>query len=112
MRRLELSEAMKHIADARRNFRKTKDPRGIIYCDLAAGEIAWMRGKGELAGKFTKEALENSVTHKFALEECHARLLVLNARKAYRKGAAAETPSCYKKIGVGLRFNTAPFNLP
>jgi tetratricopeptide (TPR) repeat protein len=108
----DLPKALKYTAEARRNFRKTKDPRGIIYCDLAQGEVAWMRGKGKAAHALLSEALANAAVHKFRLEECHARLLLLNAGKAYRKGAAAQTPACYKKIGVGLRFDTMPFNLP
>jgi tetratricopeptide (TPR) repeat protein len=107
-----LAEALKYTAEARRNFRKTKDPRGIIYCDLAQGEVAWMMGKEKRAQALIRGALASAVAHKFRLEECHARLLLLNAGKAYRKGAAAKTPSCYKKIGVGLRFDTMPFNLP
>ena len=108
----DLSSALKYTAEARRNFRKTKDPRGIIYCDLARGEVAWMMGKGKAAHALISEALASAVAHKFRLEECHARLLLLNAGKTYRKGSVAKTPPCYKKIGVGLRFDTMPFNLP
>ncbi len=100
------------IVKARRNFTKTKDPRGIIYCDLADGEAAWMRGNDCKALKMMQAALANAQRHKFKLEECHARLLLLNSGQIFLKGAAAKNPPCYKKIGVGLNFDTMPFNIP
>jgi hypothetical protein len=108
----DLAGAGIHIAEARRNFRKTKDPRGIIYCDLAEGEAAWMTGNRQAAEKLLKTALVSAATHKFRLEECHARLLLANIGQDYRKGAAARVTPCYRKIGVDLYFETMPFNIP
>jgi tetratricopeptide (TPR) repeat protein len=108
----DLAGARRHIAEARRNFRKTKDPRGIIYCDLADGEAAWMTGKRQAAEKLLQTAFVSAITHKFRLEECHARLLLANIAQEYRKGAAAKVIPCYRKIGVDFRFDTMPFNIP
>jgi tetratricopeptide (TPR) repeat protein len=108
----DLLHASELIGKARKNFKKTKDPRGIIYCDLADGEVAWMEGNNQKAHKMMKSALANAERHKFRLEECHARLLLLNSAQVYRKGAAAKNPPCYKKIGVTLNFGSMPFNIP
>jgi tetratricopeptide (TPR) repeat protein len=108
----DLAKAGELINNARRNFKKTKDPRGIIYCDLADGEIAWMEGNDRKAQRLMKSALANAERHKFRLEACHARLLLLNSAQVYRKGAAAKNPPCYKKIGIVLNFASMPFNIP
>jgi tetratricopeptide (TPR) repeat protein len=104
--------AKKYIAEARKNFRTTRDPRGIIYCDLADGEVAWMTGRRKTAEKLVQTALANAVIHRFRLEECHARLLTANIARDYRKGEAAMGTTCYRKIGVDCRFDSMPFNIP
>jgi tetratricopeptide (TPR) repeat protein len=108
----DLTLAEEFIGTARRNFKKTKDPRGIIYCDLSDGEVAWMQGDDRRAEKLIRSALSNAERHKFKLEECHARLLLLNSAKPFRKGAAANNPPCYRKIGIELQFETMPLNIP
>ncbi|HTZ19177.1 MAG TPA: hypothetical protein VMB78_12145, partial [Dissulfurispiraceae bacterium] len=62
--------------------------------------------------KMIQTALANAQRHKFRLEECHARLLLLNSGQAYRKGADAKNPPCYKRIGISLNFSSMPFNIP
>jgi tetratricopeptide (TPR) repeat protein len=108
----DLIQAGELIGRARKNFKKTKDPRGIIYCDLADGEVAWMEGNNRKAQKLMQSALANAERHKFKLEGCHARLLLLNVVQDFRKGATAKNPPCYKKIGVDLNFDSMPFNIP
>ncbi|NIM66772.1 MAG: hypothetical protein GTO55_01235, partial [Armatimonadetes bacterium] len=39
------SLAEKYLKDALSNFRKTRDPRGIIYCKLGMAELGYLRGK-------------------------------------------------------------------
>jgi tetratricopeptide (TPR) repeat protein len=108
----DLAKAGELIDNARKNFKKTKDPRGIIYCDLADGEIAWMEGNNRKAHKMIKSALSNAGRHKFRLEECHGHLIALNMKQPYSRGATAKNPPCYKKIGIVLNFGSMPFNIP
>jgi len=106
------SGAKKHLSEARKNFRKTRDPRGLIYCDLADAEILWMKGRRQAAGKLMSLALSNAVSHKFGVEACHARLLLANLPLEYSKGSAARSVSCHKKIGLYCNLDTMPFNIP
>ncbi len=97
------------IATALRNFKKTKDPRGIIYCDLTLGEIDLMRGRNAAAEKRLRRALANAGKHSFSLEQCHANTLL-----AFLAGASVNAVSLsgYKKIGVAMRTRAIPFNIP
>ncbi|HMK59529.1 MAG TPA: tetratricopeptide repeat protein [Dissulfurispiraceae bacterium] len=108
----DLDKAANCIASARKNFKKTKDPRGIVYCDLADGEAAWIKGDRKLARKLIQSALDSSRKHKFRLEECHSKLLLLNSSHPFSSGVAAATVTCYKKIGIDPKLSTAPFNIP
>jgi tetratricopeptide (TPR) repeat protein len=74
--------AKKHIAEARKNFRRTRDPRGLIYCDLADGEMAWIEGRDKSAIRLVWKALASATAYRFRLEQCHARLLAANVKKA------------------------------
>ena len=40
-----LDKAAEYFKQAQGFFRKTKDPRGIIYCKLGMGEIEFLRGR-------------------------------------------------------------------
>jgi tetratricopeptide (TPR) repeat protein len=104
--------AKKHLGEARRNFRKTRDPRGLVYCDLADSEILWMKGRRQAAEKLLRLALATALSHKFGIEACHARLLLANIPYKYSKGAAAKTVPCYRKIGLSCNLDSMPFNIP
>jgi tetratricopeptide (TPR) repeat protein len=102
-----------YIKMAQRNFKKTKDPRGLIYCDLTLGETAFMEGKRAVAEGLFASSMKSAKSHSFRLEGCHAETLLAWAR---RSGPAAKslkkTAGCYKKIGVDLNFGGIPFNMP
>jgi tetratricopeptide (TPR) repeat protein len=86
-------------------FRKTKDPRGLIYCKLGLGEIALLEGRKKSAEKYFKEAVADSKKYGFKVERCHAEML-------FSSLSGKITSICYNKLGLKLSFNTLPFNLP
>jgi tetratricopeptide (TPR) repeat protein len=94
---------------AMRNFKKTKDPRGLIYCNMLLGEMDFMRGKNASAVKRLRGALLEAKNYGFSLEQCHANTLL-----AFLAGASSETVplSCYKRIGVVIHTASIPFNMP
>ncbi|MBI5213146.1 MAG: tetratricopeptide repeat protein, partial [Nitrospirae bacterium] len=100
--------AREHIKNALRNFKKTKDPRGIIYCDLTQGEMEFMEGRGKAAVKSFLSALANAEKHGFKLETCHSMMLLT----AVSSQQSVVKTACYKKIGVNLNFKGIPFNMP
>jgi hypothetical protein len=49
----EYQRARREITQAQKNFRKTKDPRGLIYCEMALGQIDFLHGRRKQArGRF------------------------------------------------------------
>lgn len=103
----DFDNARLYIKKALRNFRRTKDPRGIIYCGLTLGEIDFMEGKRGVAEKRFLSALVSAATHNFKLEKCHAEIML-----KYIKGQNSKITSCYKKMGINLEFSGIPFNMP
>lgn len=104
----DLEIAVDYLQRALKNFRKTKDPRGIIYCDLTFGEIDFINNQKASAERKLMNALKNSESHGFKLETCHC-LMFLNYLK---NPDISKLTSCYKKIGVNLNFDGIPFNIP
>jgi tetratricopeptide (TPR) repeat protein len=98
-------KAARYMDKAMANFRKTKDPRGIIYCKLGFGEIAMMTGKKALAKRHLESALNESAAYGFAVEKCYAETLM------QMLGGKADN-SCYKRLGLSLRFQALPLNIP
>ena len=90
---------MKHF------FKKTKDPRGLIYCKLGLGEIAMLKGRKLLAKKYISSSIDDASRYGFQLEKCHAEMIM-----SYLLGELKT--NCYNKLGLGLDFKNAPFNLP
>lgn len=86
-------------------FNKTKDPRGIIYCKLALGELDFLEGKKANAIKLLKEAFHESMKNGFALEKIHAKTFI-----SYIEGKLNK--SSYNKLGLKLKFQGIPFNMP
>jgi hypothetical protein len=101
--RLALSE--RYTKEALRNFRRTKDPRGVIYCRLSEAEIAFLRGREASARKLLQAAGEDARSWGFAVERCHCRMLLGEMEDA-RGGA------CYRQLGLRLSFGSIPFNIP
>ncbi len=103
------------IGTALKNFKKTKDPRGIIYCDMTLGELEFMEGKRARAEKKLLSAFGSASDHGFKLEQCHARALLMLVNGPYAAGrltGSAGLASCYKKTGVNLKVASIPFNMP
>lgn len=97
--------AKDHFRKAQALFRATKDPRGIIYCRLGMGEIAFLEGRIKLGVHYALSSLESARNYGFKLEACHAEML-----RAYMIGKSER--SCYNKLGLQLQFDNAPFNIP
>lgn len=94
---------------ALRNFKKTKDPRGVIYCDMLIGEMDFMKGRNAAAGKRLGRALLIAGKYGFSLEQCHAKTLLGLLPGAPRE---AEPLSCYRRMGVTIHNISVPFNMP
>lgn len=110
-------------------FNTTKDPRGIIYCKLGLGELDFLEGKRSSAIKHLRAALSESIKNVFALERCHAAVIlsyvnVNNPPTPYFKGGYRGVrweqaglsgnidDRCYNKLGSKLKFQGIPFNMP
>ncbi len=102
-------QAATFISAALRNFKKTRDPRGVIYCDMLIGEMDFMRGRNAAAGKRLGLALSSAGKYGFQLEQCHAKTLLAFLPGA--KGKAVPSAS-YKRIGVDIHTFSIPFNMP
>jgi len=102
---LDLASAQVCFNEAQGLFRKTKDPRGLIYCQLGFGEIAMLTGNTKKAAKYFSDSLEQAKKYGFRIEQCHASMLI-----SYLAGK--KKPVCYNTLGVRLGFTEAPFNIP
>jgi tetratricopeptide (TPR) repeat protein len=95
----------KYFKEALRHFRKTKDPRGAIYCKLGIAELHVIRGKMSSAKKIMASQEKEAALWGFGIERCHARALLSSL-----DGKTNNT--CYGKLGLMLKFNLIPFNVP
>jgi tetratricopeptide (TPR) repeat protein len=86
-------------------FKKTKDPRGIVYCRLGLGEIALLKGMKAVARKHFLASLYGSTKNSFAVERCHTTTLISFMNGKIDNG-------CYNRLGLKLRFQGLPFNIP
>ncbi|MEW6675269.1 MAG: tetratricopeptide repeat protein [Nitrospirota bacterium] len=86
-------------------FKKTEDLRGIIYCRLGLGELNFLEGRKTHAKRQLKAALYDSTKNSFAVEKCHAKTIL-----SYMDGKIDN--GCYNKLGLKLRFQGLPFNIP
>ncbi|MEW6213858.1 MAG: tetratricopeptide repeat protein [Nitrospirota bacterium] len=104
-------------------FKKTKDPRGIIYCRLGLGELDFLEGKNAVAKRRLTAALYESAKNSFAVEKCHAATILSymnNPPKSpfkippYPQGRFSRKIDnrCYNRLGLKLRFQGLPFNIP
>ncbi len=102
-------EAKTFTSAALRNFKRTKDPRGVIYCDMLLGEMDFMKGRNAAAEKRLRQALHSAEKYGFRLEQCHAKTLLALLPDASGKNVPL---SCYKRIGVTIHTASIPFNMP
>jgi tetratricopeptide (TPR) repeat protein len=86
-------------------FQKTKDPRGVIYCRLGLGQLSLIAGRAALAKNDIESSFTESMNHGFRVEACHAKILLsfMNGKRDNR---------CYNKIGLKLRVQGLPLNIP
>jgi hypothetical protein len=98
-------KAAHYFCKAMKNFRKTKDPRGVIYCRLGMGELALLSGRKSAALKHFVTALNESKAYGFAIENCYAEILmqIFNGKT---------DNSCCRQLGLKLRFQGLPLNIP
>jgi tetratricopeptide (TPR) repeat protein len=87
-------------------FKKTKDPRGIIYCRFELGEIALLKGKKTVARKYLLASLYESIKNNFAVEKCHVSTIL-----SFLMNGKIDN-SCYNRLGLKLRFQGLPLNIP
>ncbi len=102
-------------------FKKTNDSRGVIYCKLSIGEIGFLQDKKRKAISLLKEAFDESVRHGYLIEKCHAGIILSNIiknispkgeKKEDIKGFSGEIYRCHDKLGLRIRFEGLPFNIP
>jgi tetratricopeptide (TPR) repeat protein len=104
-------------------FRKTRDPKGLIYCRLGLGEIDILKGKKTFARRHLLASLHESIQHNFAVEKCHAKALIMYMDRnnppttPFGKGGQGGFSGkidneCYNKLGLKLRFQGLPLNIP
>ena len=115
-------------------FKRTKDPRGIIYCSLGLGEIDFLEGRKANAMKRLRMAFHAAVKHSFTIEKCHAATLLSHMNvgnlpispgvppyqedikkgiKGWQGGFSEKTDNkCYNSLGLKLKFQGLPFNIP
>jgi len=107
-----------YFSKALRFFKKTKDPRGVIYCNLGFGEIALLEGKKAAAKRYCAAALQGSKKHEFALEKCHAETLFAfvdgpcSSDSLKKRLPGKKDITCYDRLGLKLRFQALPLNIP
>jgi hypothetical protein len=106
-----LNNARNNFIKAMLLFKKTKDPRGIVYCRLGLGEIALLKGRKAAARRHFLASLYGSTKNSFAVEKCHAR--TLTACMNFGGGFSGKIDDgCYNRLGLKLGFQVLPFNIP
>jgi hypothetical protein len=118
-------KARDQMMKAMQYFKETKDPRGIIYCRLGLGEIAFLTGDRPRAEKHLVSARKALAKHRFAVEDCHAKTLhsIINrpcheissvSQRKSRKSTSGDISrdSCYQRLGLNLQFHSLPLNIP
>jgi hypothetical protein len=104
-------------------FKKTRDPRGIIYCRLGLGELDFLEGREAIAMRKLNGALFESIKNSFAIERCHASTILSYMNKnnpptpPFNKGGQGGLSEkiddrCYNTLGLRLEFQGLPFNIP
>ncbi|WP_028842249.1 tetratricopeptide repeat protein [Thermodesulfovibrio yellowstonii] len=68
--------ALQYIKNSEKNFKKCKDPRGLIYCKLHRGIIHYLNRKKFFAIKYFSEAFNETQKYDFALEKKYAQSLL------------------------------------
>ncbi len=110
----DLKKARDNFIRAMLLFKETKDPRGIIYCGLGLGEIALLKGKKAIAKRQILTSLHCSSKNSFAVEKCHAKTLIsyMNKNNPPEFSLTSIDDGCYNRLGLKLRFQGLPFNIP
>lgn len=107
-------------------FKKTNDQRGIIYCKFGIGELNILQNKKKNAIRLLREAFHESMKNGYDVEKCHAGLILSYIYKniPFIKGVQIMVNKelmpfsekidirCYKRLGLKLKFQGLPFNMP
>jgi len=104
-------EAGDILKKAMRLFKKTKDPRGIIYSWLSLAELSALRGRHEAAKKTAALAFKEASLLGFAVEKCHAKSL-LSCLSGKGQGAPTLSDKCYNRLRLKHNLKSIPFNIP
>jgi hypothetical protein len=102
--------ARRTLQSALKNFHKTRDPRGVIYCQLTLGELDAMESRYDRAAERLQAALDSAASHRFKLEVCHARALLgmLPGQLPTKRGRVP----CHASIGACLEGSSIPVHMP
>jgi tetratricopeptide (TPR) repeat protein len=120
-------KARDYFMRSKKLFQRTKDPRGIIYCRLGLGQLALTAGRHALAQNYFEVSLTEAVKYGFRVEACHAKTLLSHI--TYKnplspslstgvvKGAQGvfhgkRGTRCYNRLGLKLRGQGLPLNIP
>jgi tetratricopeptide (TPR) repeat protein len=107
-------------------FKKTDDQRGIIYCKLGIGELNLLQNKKKNAVSLVRDAFHESIKNGYAVEKCHAGLILsylyenisftkvvqIKEKKKLVPFSEKIDKRCYRKLGLKLKFQGLPFNMP
>jgi tetratricopeptide (TPR) repeat protein len=115
-------KARANFIEAMLLFKRTKDARGIVYCNLGLGEIDFLSERKAIAIKRLQMAFHDAVSNSFAIEKCYATtfLSFINKNnppsppfsKGGQEGFSEKTNTCYNRLGLKLKFQGLPFNIP
>jgi tetratricopeptide (TPR) repeat protein len=97
------------FARAQRLFRETKDHRGLVYCRLGKGELAFLQGREQIARKDFLWSLEQAHHYGYHAEACHA-LMGLALVEPQPNWVAVK--KAYRNCGLYFTPLPPPLNLP
>ena len=90
-------------------FRATKDRRGLIYCRLGKGELAFLGGQEKKAHGYFSRAYRTAEKFGYHAEACHA----LNCLSLVRPSSDRRTVrAAYGRCGLFYDPPPPPFNIP
>lgn len=116
-------KAHDYFINSMKLFQKTKDPRGIIYCRIGLGQLSLIDGRSALAKKYIETSLTESMNKRFRVEAYYAKILqscinsntlpshALRKRAKWRFSGKREV-RCYNTLGLKLRIQSLPLNIP
>jgi tetratricopeptide (TPR) repeat protein len=124
-------KANNYLLRSMKLFQETKDARGIIYCRLGLGQLALIDREDSLAKRHIEASLNASLKNSFRVETCHAKILMSlidhygNSLHSQldKQGSVGDNREirgfhgkrylrCYNSLGLKLRVQGLPMNIP